>query len=77
MSDKPVAGLVVAALATPLVLLCCLGPTIVGSLVAGTAAWLGGLGVATVTVATVAGGLVVFGLLRWRHSNPGHDARSQ
>jgi hypothetical protein len=66
MNERPAAGLAATGLVIPLVLLCCLGPTAIASLLAGLIAWLGGLGSVSVAVVTVAVGLLAFGLLRRR-----------
>jgi hypothetical protein len=66
MSERPAAGLAAAALVVPVVLLCCLGPAAIASLVAGFIAWLGGLGSLAVAGVTVTVGLLAYGLLRGR-----------
>ena len=66
MSERPAVGVITAALIAPLVLVCCLGPAAVASLLAGFVAWLSGLGVAAVAGATVVGGALAEGLLRRR-----------
>ncbi|HUZ73775.1 MAG TPA: hypothetical protein VMU87_12385 [Stellaceae bacterium] len=66
MDEKPVAGIVTAAAVVPLVLLCCLGPVVVGSVIGGVAGWLGGLGPAEIAGAAVALAAITYGLLRWR-----------
>ncbi len=59
MSDKPIAMLVTAAAIAPVCALCVLGPAVLGSLLAGTFAWLGGTGpVLTMGLMIVAGLLV-------------------
>ncbi len=59
MSDKPIAMLVTAAAIAPICALCVLGPAVLGSLLAGTFAWLGGTGpVLTIGLMIVAGLLV-------------------
>ena len=68
MKDNPFAGLVAAVLVVPLVVLCCLGPALLGSLLGGMAGWLGGLNVVEMAGAAVAAGLVAYGLLRWRRA---------
>jgi hypothetical protein len=66
VSVRPSAGLMAAALAVPLVLLCCLGPAALASLLAGFVAWVGGFNIAVVTAVTLVGGLVTYGFLRRR-----------
>ncbi len=59
MSDKPIAMLVTATAIAPVCALCVLGPAVLGSLLAGTFAWLGGTGpVLTMGLMIVAGLLV-------------------
>lgn len=65
MSEKPAAGLIAAAVAAPLVVLCCLGPAVFGSLLGGIAGWLGGLGAAAAAGAGVVAGVAAYGLFRW------------
>lgn len=64
MEEKPVAGLVTAAVAVPLVALCCLGPVVLGSVLGGIGAWLGGLNAAEIVGATFVAGILAYGLLR-------------
>lgn len=67
MSDEPLAGLMTAAVVAPLVILCCAGPAVVGSLIAGAAAWLVGFDpVAALVVGLLLCALCLFGLLRRR-----------
>lgn len=76
MNEKPAAGLVAALLILPLALLCCLGPAVVGSLLAGASAWLGGLGVWATAGAAAAGAVLVYGILRWRKAQHRHGGAS-
>lgn len=66
MNDKGVAGLTTALLIAPLVVVCCLGPAVLGSALGALVGWLGGFGPAEVFGAALAGGLSVYGLFRWR-----------
>jgi hypothetical protein len=66
MNDKPVAGVVTALVAVPLALLCCLGPIALGSVLAGVAGWLGGLGVFAILGVVLTAAAAGYGLLRWR-----------
>src|SRR5579863_3881233 len=66
MGEKPVAGIVTAAGVVPLVLLCCLGPVVVGSMIGGVFGWLGGLGPAAIAGTAVAFAAITYGFLRWR-----------
>ncbi len=66
MDKKPVAGIVTAAAVVPLLLLCCLGPVVVGSVIGGVIGWLGGLGPAEIAGAAVALAAITYGRLRWR-----------
>jgi hypothetical protein len=68
MNDKPVAGLVTAAVIAPIVALCCLGPTVLASLVGGLVGWMGGLGSAEVAAAAIAAGFVAYGLRGWHRA---------
>lgn len=69
MNEKPDAGLLAAVVAVPLVLVCCLGPVVLGSLLAGAAAGLGGLGAAEIIGIALAIGAAGYGLLRWRRAS--------
>jgi hypothetical protein len=66
MSDKPIAGLVIAAMVAPVALLCCLGPVVLGSILGGIVGWLGGLNLIAAAGAALAIGLLICGFLRWR-----------
>ncbi len=66
MSDKPIAGLVIAAVVAPLCVLCVLGPVILASGVAGAWGWLSGLGPAVILVFVVLFAALAYGLLRRR-----------
>jgi hypothetical protein len=68
MSDNRIAGFVTALLISPLVVVCCLGPPVLGSILGVLVGWLGGLGLAEVVGTALAAGLVVYGLLRWRRA---------
>ncbi len=66
MSDKPIAGLVIAAVVAPLCVLCVLGPVILASGVAGAWGWLSGLGPVAVLGLVVLVAALAYGLLRRR-----------
>lgn len=68
MSDNRVAGFVTAVLIAPLVVVCCLGPAVLGSVVGALVGWLGGLDPVEVVGGALAAGLVVYGLLHWRRA---------
>jgi len=73
MSDKPIAGLVIAAVMAPLALFCCLGPVVLGSVLGGIISWLGGLNLAAGAGAALAAGLLAYGFLRWRKARRYHE----
>lgn len=66
MEEKPVAGLVTAIIAAPLVALCCAGPIVIVSALSGAAGWLGGLNGALVMVFALVAGAAAFGFVQWR-----------
>jgi protein-S-isoprenylcysteine O-methyltransferase Ste14 len=66
VSDKPIAGLVIAAVVAPLCVLCVLGPVILASGVAGAWGWLSGLGPAVILGLVLLVAALACGLLRWR-----------
>lgn len=66
MNEKPVAGLLATVAVLPLLLLCCLGPVILGSILGGIAGWLSGLGFAGILSAALAIAAISYGILRWR-----------
>lgn len=80
MDEKPVAGLVTAAVAVPLVALCCLGPAVLGSILGGMVGWFGGLNAVEVAAAALAAGALAYGFLRWRRARrariPSEPSRS-
>ena len=66
MSDKPIAMLVTAAAIAPICALCVLGPAVLGSLLAGTFAWLGGTGPVLTMGLMIVAGLLVHRTIRRR-----------
>lgn len=77
MDDKPVVGLVTAAVIARVVALCCLGPGVVGSLLGGVVGWLGGLGPEDVVGAAVAAGFVAYALRRWHRGRLRREGMQQ
>lgn len=71
MSEKLVAGIVTAAGIAPLCAVCVLGPAAIGSVLAGTFAWLGGAGSLLTAALIVAAGLLVYRTLRRKHKPDG------
>lgn len=68
MNEKPVGGFLTGALVAPLMVVCCLGPVVVGAFGGGLIAWLGRLGPGEVAGAALVAGLLAYGLHRWRKS---------
>ncbi len=72
MSDRPLAGIMTALVAVPLVVLCCVAltaPLLVGSIIAAITAWIGGVDpVSAVLIALIAAGAVI-GIRQWRKRN--------
>ena len=66
MNDKPIAMLVTAAAIAPICALCVLGPAVLGSLLAGTFAWLGDAGPVLTIVLMIVAGFLVYRTLRRR-----------
>ena len=66
MSEKPIAGLVTAAVVAPLCALCFLGPVVLASGVAGVWGWLSGLGPTVILGLVLSVAALVYGLFRWR-----------
>jgi hypothetical protein len=66
MSDKPIAGLVTAVAIAPLLVVCCLGPAVVASALAGIAAWFSGANAVTVTGLAILAAMLAYGSVRWR-----------
>ena len=64
MSDKPVAGIVTAAVAVPVVALCCLGPAVLGSIAGGVLGWFGGLGPVAAIALVFGAALALYGVAR-------------
>ncbi len=65
MSDKLLAGIVAAAVISPICAVCILGPAAIGSLVAGTFGWIGGFGpLATIALMIATGALIYRHYLR-------------
>ncbi len=64
MSEKLLAGIVAAAVISPICAVCILGPAVIGSLFAGAFGWLGGFGpLGTIALMIAAGA----GVLVYRH----------
>ena len=80
MGEKLVAGIVTAAVISPICAVCVLGPAVVGSLFAGAFGWLGGFGPLTtiaLMIAAGAGALVYRHFLRRRtRALPNHEGSS-
>ncbi len=72
MNDKPLAGTLAALIAVPVVVVCCAAltaPLLVGSIIAATTAWIGGVDpVSAVLIALIAAGAVM-GIRQWRKRN--------
>src|SRR5262249_54954997 len=68
MNDNRVAGFVTALLVAPLVVVCCLGPAVLGSALGALVGWVGGLGPVEVIAAAFAAGLAIYGFLRLRRA---------
>ena len=67
MGEKLLAGIVTAAVVSPICVVCVLGPAAIGSLFAGAFGWLGGFGpLATIALMIAAGALVYRHFLRRR-----------
>lgn len=73
MNDKPVAGFATAAVVAPLVVLCCLGPVVLVSVLGGAVTWFAGWGLAEAAAGALAVGLVAYGILRWRRARLRQD----
>ena len=59
MSDKLVAGIITAAVISPICVVCILGPAAIGTLFAGAFGWIGGFGpLATIALMIAAGALL-------------------
>ncbi|MBI1774454.1 MAG: hypothetical protein HYR63_03815 [Proteobacteria bacterium] len=65
MNEKPVAGLFTVIASVPL-LLCCLGPVVLGSVIGGIVSLLGGLNPAAAVASALAIGVAVYAIIRWR-----------
>ena len=78
MGEKLVAGVVTAAVISPICAVCVLGPAAIGSLFAGAFGWLGGFGpLATIALMIAAGALVYRHFLRRKtRALPGHEGSS-
>jgi hypothetical protein len=66
MSDKPIVGLVIAAVVAPVALLCCLGPVVLGSILGGIVGWFDGLNLLAAGGVALATSLLTYGFLLWR-----------
>ncbi len=71
MSNKLLAGLVTAAVITPLCAICIIGPVVLGSVAASVFAWLGGFDPVTTTSLAVILAILIYGLFRRRRSRFG------
>ena len=71
MNDKLAAGLVTAAVITPICAFCVLGPAVVGSFLIGGLGWLGGFGPVATVGLMIVGGIVAYAVVRrrrgWKH----------
>ena len=66
MGQKTIAFLLAATVVAPLCALCILGPIVLGSAIAGIAAWIGGFDILVTTGLAITAGAVLYGLIRWR-----------
>lgn len=70
MSEKPIAGIVTAAIVAPLAAVCCLGPALFGSILSSVFGWFSGVDpVVTIGLALAVGG-GAYGILRRRSASP-------
>jgi len=74
MNEKLVAGIVAAAVISPVCAICILGPAAIGTLLAGTFGWLGDFGpLATLALMIAAGALLYRHFLRRKvQAQPNH-----
>jgi hypothetical protein len=73
MSDKPFAGLVIAAVAAPVAILCCLGAVFLGSLLGGMVGWLSGLNLVAGAGLVLVASLLAYGFVLWRRVRRRHE----
>jgi len=66
MGQKIIIFLVAATVVAPLCALCIFGPIVLGSVIAGIAAWIGGFDFLVTTGLAIIVGAVLYGLVRWR-----------
>ncbi len=64
--DSPKAALATVAVLAPVLALCCAGPALVASFLIGIGAWLDQRSPVEIVAAAAVGGLVGFGIVRWR-----------
>src|SRR5258708_37910772 len=64
--DSPKAALATVAVLAPVLALCCAGPALVASFLIGIGAWLDQRSPVEIVAAAAVGGLVGFGVGRWR-----------
>jgi hypothetical protein len=66
MGQKIIIFLVAATVVAPLCALCIFGPIVLGSAIAGIAAWIGGFDILVTTGLAIIVGAVLYGLVSWR-----------
>ena len=66
MVKKIIIFLVAATVVAPLCALCIFGPIVLGSAIAGIAAWIGGFDILATAGLAIIVGAVLYGLVRWR-----------
>jgi hypothetical protein len=75
MGQKTIAFLLAATVVAPLCALCILGPIVLGSAIAGIAAWIGGFDILVTTGLAIIVGAALYGLVRWRRGKTGAAAK--
>ena len=68
MNEKLTAGIVTAAAIAPVCALCILGPAALGSMIAGFAAWFGGLSALTTAGLVLVAGIAGYEIFRRRRA---------
>ncbi len=63
MSEKLIAGLVTAAVITPVCAVCVLGPAVLASIFAGVTGWLGGFGPVVTAGLVLVAGTAAYGIV--------------
>ncbi len=66
MSDKPIAGLVTAAVVAPICVLCVLGPALLGSALAWLTGWFSGFSAVATTTLAIAAAILAYGYFQRR-----------